>query len=189
MQSDEMLARNIQQGQIADLRTLVERYHSPLLRYLYRLTGGDALLAEDLVQETFVRVIRAIHQYRYPRAFKPWLYAIATNLSRDYYKRLATRQTVAMTDTMLNQPDVYADVKPETIIVNREAEHQVAEALSDLPDHQREVVILRYYEELSLGEIADALHIPVGTVKSRLSLGLKRLRTQLVERERMDYGT
>jgi RNA polymerase sigma-70 factor (ECF subfamily) len=65
--------------------------------------------------------------------------------------------------------------------MSRDEERQVAAALMSLPDHQREAVILRYYQELSLAEIAEALNIPVGTVKSRLSLGLGRLRSMLEE--------
>ncbi len=183
MRSDEDLACGIQQGQTDDLRVLVERYHAPLFGYLYRLTGGDDALAEDLVQETFLRVLRSIAQYRYPRAFKPWLYTIATNLGRDHYKRLAVRKTVSMTDNMLNRPDLQSGAAPEAVAVALDEVAHVKAALADLPEHQREVVMLRYYQELALSEIAEALNIPVGTVKSRLSLGIKRLRTRLLEEE------
>jgi RNA polymerase sigma-70 factor (ECF subfamily) len=166
----------------------VERYHGPLLGYLYRLTGGDGALAEDLVQDTFMRVLRSIDQYHYPRAFKPWLYAIATNLGRDHHKRLATRQTVSMSEAHLNQPDYRASAAPEAVAVAHDEAMGVKLALADLPDQQREVVMLRYYQELALTEIADVLNIPVGTVKSRLSLGLKRLRTQLEQEEQEHEG-
>jgi RNA polymerase sigma-70 factor (ECF subfamily) len=183
VRSDEALAYGVQQGHTDDLRALVERYHGPLLGYLYRLTGGDGVLAEDLVQETFLRVLRSIEQYRHPRAFKPWLYAIATNLGRDHYKRLATRQTVAITEAVLNQPDQRTSAAPEAVALAHDEAIWVNAALADLPDHQREVVVLRYYQELALTEIAEALNIPVGTVKSRLSLGLQRLRSRLMEEE------
>ena len=183
MQSDEMLARSVQQGHTQDLRVLVERYHGPLLGYLYRLTNGDSLLAEDLTQEAFLRALNRIDQYRYPQRFKPWLYAIATNLARDHYKRLSTRMVTTMSDTHLEFPDHNPRQSPERMIAAQDELTQVKEMLRALPDHQREVVLLRYLEAMSLVEIGEVLGVPVGTVKSRLSLGLKRLRKLLAEEE------
>lgn len=144
------------------------------------MTGGDRALAEDLVQETLLRVLHAIGQYRYPRPFKPWLYAIATNLARDHYKRAEMRYSDSASDDPMqwesaNDP---TDGIEERLLSASEAQ-RVATAVSTLADHQRETIVLRYYQDLSLAEIADALGIPVGTVKSRLNLGLKRLRVSL----------
>ncbi len=173
MLSDEQLARAIQRGDKAALTPLVERHHSPLIGYLYRMTGGDRQLAEDLAQEAFLRALRGIAGYRYPRPFKPWLYAIATNLARDHYKRADTRRTEPINTGTLRHP---APNPPEAAYQNTAEAQQVAAAVAALPAHQREAVILRYYQNFSLAEIAAALNIPTGTVKSRLSLGLKRLR-------------
>lgn len=170
---DEQLALSLQHGQTEALSALVQRHHGPLLGYLYRLCGADRALAEDLVQETFLRVIRNLNQYRHPRPFKPWLYAIATNLARDHYKSADTRRTDVLDEgesiALATDLSVGEDARP------------IAQALAQIPVGQREVVILRYYQDLSLNEIAEALRIPVGTVKSRLSLGLGRLRTLLEE--------
>lgn len=163
----------VQQGNQDDLARLVERHHSPLVGYLYRMTDGDRALAEDLVQETFVRLIQHIAQYQYPRPFKAWLYQIATNITRDHFKRADTRRAADFPD---DDERLGAVEAPEEILMIADDERRLATALRRLPDHQREVVILRYQQELSLAEIADALNIPVGTVKSRLSLGLTRLR-------------
>jgi RNA polymerase sigma-70 factor, ECF subfamily len=172
--SEEDLALAVQQGDESALTQLIERHHSPLLGFLYRMTGGDRTLAEDLVQETFLRMMRSIHSYHYPRRFKSWLYAIATNVTRDYFKRAETRRTISV-----------AEFDPEQFGASDEAglsageEQMIAQALARLPDHQRSAVIMRYYQDLSLAEIAEALDIPVGTVKSRLSLGLARLKPWL----------
>lgn len=174
MLTDEALARRVQRGDMEGLAQLIERHHSPLLGYLYRMTGAHRPLAEDLTQEAFLRVLHNIQQYRYPRPFKPWLYAIATNLARDHLKSAHTRRTTPLSHdhpTMLTSPE-------DAALASTEAE-QVSRALAALPVHQREVVILRYYQDLSLAEIAAALDIPVGTVKSRLSLGVGRLRAEL----------
>lgn len=177
MRTDEDLAIGIQQGNTDDLAALVERHHSPLLGYLYRMTGGDRALAEDLVQEAFLRVLRSIGQYRHPRPFKPWLYAIATNLARDHYKRAETRYTI---DTRLDEEMTCGpDARPEDRLIAGQEAQQVAAAVMALPAHQREALVLRYYQGLSLAEVAAALHVPVGTVKSRIHLALRRLRTSL----------
>jgi RNA polymerase sigma-70 factor (ECF subfamily) len=174
--TDEDLALGVQRGNADYLAVLVERHHSPLLGYLYRMTGGDRLLAEDLVQEAFLRVLRSIGQYQYGRPFKPWLYAIATNLARDHYKRAETRYTLSETG---EEPAGGRAVGPEERVLADEQARQVAAAVMALPTHQRETVVLRYYQSLSLSEIADALGVPLGTVKSRLHLGLRRLRAAL----------
>jgi len=117
-------------------------------------------------------VVRAIEQYRYPRPFKPWLYAIAVNVARDHFKRAETRHT----DSMPEDFDAPASDSPDDDLLTAEEARQVAALVSALPPPQREALLLRYYQDLSLAEIAEALNAPVGTVKSRLSLGLARLR-------------
>jgi RNA polymerase sigma-70 factor (ECF subfamily) len=175
--ADEHLARRVQQGHQADLALLIVRHHSPLLGFLYRLTGGDRALAEDLTQEAFLRVLRAIAQYQPSRPFKPWLYAIAVNVARDHFKRAETRYAVTVADDeWLSLPDpIELD---DAIAIDGP---RLASAISVLPIQQREAIILRYYQDLSLAEIAAALSIPIGTVKSRLSLGLRQLRVLLQE--------
>src|SRR5512147_1676008 len=105
--ADEELAHRVQQGRTSDLAVLVQRHHSPLLGFLYRLTGGDRALAEDLTQEAFLRALRSIRQYQPSRRFKPWLYAIAVNVARDHFKRADTRYAVTLTDDeLLALPDL-----------------------------------------------------------------------------------
>ena len=177
--ADEELARRVQHGDTSDLAVLVQRHHSPLLGFLYRLTGGDRSLAEDLTQEAFLRALRSIQQYQPSRRFKPWLYAIAVNVARDHFKRAATRYAVALTDeefTSLADP-----IELDESIADEG--QRVATAIRALPVHQREALILRYYQDLSLAEIAEVLAVPIGTVKSRVSLGLRQLRLWLKDDE------
>jgi RNA polymerase sigma-70 factor (ECF subfamily) len=173
--SDEQLARGVQAGRADDLALLVERHHGPLLGFLYRLTGGDRPLAEDLAQESFLRLLRGIHQFEPARPFKPWLYAIAVNAARDHFKSADARCTESLADDF-DAPDPST---PLETTLDAEAWRQVADAVRALPLHQREVVVLRYADDLPLSQIAEVLNIPVGTVKSRLSLALGRLRARL----------
>ena len=182
MRSDEMLAQGVQQGNQADMTELVNRYYDSLLNFLYRMCGGRQTLAEDMVQETFLRVLRKIALYDVQRPFKPWLYTIATNIARNYHQQADTRYT--------ENPSEEADYEdenpqPEFSLMQAETAENVARALAQLPEHQREVVVLFYYEEMAQKDIATVLDIPVGTVKSRLSLGLKRLRATIEATDRL----
>jgi RNA polymerase sigma-70 factor (ECF subfamily) len=174
---DEQLMTEVQQGGTGALTILVERYHAPLLAYLYRLLGGRQQLAEDLVQESFLRLLQP-NGYRQERPFKPWLYAIATNLARDYFKSAsAKRQVLADVedDHLLfdNAPG------PEEVVLATEENQIIAAAIGQLGDEYRSALLLRFYQGMSLQEIAETLHIPLGTVKSRLSVGTHRLRDLL----------
>ncbi len=168
---DEHLALDIQKGGEQSLVLLIERHYSALLGFIQRLNGGNTALAEDIVQEVFIQVGRMIHQYQYPRPFKAWLYAIATNMARNQYRRGEERHQVVVDETTLEHLEAVEDPLSQS-----DNAQDIAKMLSALPAHQREVILLRFYQELSLSEIAVVLNIPLGTVKSRLSLGLRQLK-------------
>jgi RNA polymerase sigma-70 factor (ECF subfamily) len=176
MRTDESLAFAVQQGKEADMNELVERYYEAILRYLYRICGGRQTLAEDMVQETFLRMMRGIVSYDPKRPFKPWLYAIASNIARNYFQRADTKRT----DNPAEDAD-FADehLLPEIAVMQSEHSQEVSNAIMQLAEHYRAVVVLFYFEELAQKDIAQILGIPVGTVKSRLSNGLKQLRAML----------
>lgn len=177
--SDEQLMASVLSGDQSALAELVARHHASLLGYLYRLVGGDRPLAQDLVQETLLRVLR---QRTYPpdRPFKPWLYIIATNLARDHFKSAAVRQRWRGDDAEEMLRDACDSAPgPEEHVLAAERGGEVREALAQLSEDYRVVVVLRFYQGFSLQEIAETLQIPLGTVKSRLSVGVHRLRVVL----------
>lgn len=180
MRSDEVLAKGVQQGNQADMTELFNRYYQAILGYLFRMCSGRQSLAEDMVQETFLRCIRKISLYDSERPFKAWLYTIATNIARNHYQKADTRYA--------ENPAEETDFEDENSqlelnLLQVEAAENIIAALETLPDHQREVIILFYYEEMPQKEIAAVLNIPIGTVKSRLSLGLRRLRSMIKEEQ------
>jgi RNA polymerase sigma-70 factor (ECF subfamily) len=177
--SDEQLMAAVMAGDQVALAALVTRHHAPLLGYLYRLVDGDRPLAEDLIQETLLHVLRQ-HTYRADRPFKPWLYAIATNLARDYFKSAAVRQCWRSGDAEESLLHLYESTAgPEERALAAEQGSEVRAALAQLGEEYRVVVVLRFYQGFSLQEIAETLQIPLGTVKSRLSVGVHRLRSML----------
>lgn len=184
---DELIARQLKHGQAAALDVLMERHYAPLYRYLYRLLHGDRALAEDLAQETFLRALRGIGGYHENRPFKPWLYAIATHLARDHFARAETRRAHAMPDDADDDHPAFAVAdEPDAALIAHDEQQAVIAALASLPDGQREVLILHFYHEMRLAEIAAVLNVPVGTVKSRLSIGTARLRERMKQDERTE---
>lgn len=172
-----MLARRLQTGDRTVIDEIVRRYYDALFGYLLRLTGGRRALADDLLQETWIRMMRGIAQYQYPRPFKSWLYAIATNQMRNHYASAEMRHTDTVDDAILELP--FDDHAIDSDLIADEDARQVARALAALPDFQREVIVLVYYSDFSLQDAADSLAIPLGTVKSRLSNGIARLRSMM----------
>jgi RNA polymerase sigma-70 factor, ECF subfamily len=176
MQSDELLALAVQQGSEAAMNSLIERYYSPLMRYLYRMAGGQQALAEDLTQEAFLRMMRGIAGYNPQRPFKAWLYTIATNIARNHFTAADTKRSDSMDEDSDFKSD---DDLPEAALMQSQDSAAIFDALMKLPEQQRSVLVLFYYEDLPQKEIAEILGIPIGTVKSRLSNSLKRLRELL----------
>ncbi len=163
------------------LDQLIETYQHRLLRYLLFLTGRREV-AEDLFQETWMRVLLRGGQYNGKARFDTWLFTIARNLVID----LSRKRTMASLDEMREGGD---DERPFEIAIegpspleqfqSREDCAEVGEVLLKLEPTYREVLVLRFYEELSLEEIAGVTRAPLSTVKSRLYRGLAALRPEV----------
>jgi RNA polymerase sigma factor (sigma-70 family) len=177
---DEELALQMQQGNQAALEALVQRYHGPIHAYLVRM-GGDYHLAADLVQEVFLKLCRHIGKYRSEMPFKPWIYTIASNTFKDHFKKAYVQRDVPGLESL----ETAATTKdtPETVYLANADREQVRAMLQRLSAIYREVLVLRYYQDLKLEEIALTLGIPLGTVKSRLSTALHTLKKLLLEEE------
>ena len=175
--SDESLMARVMHGSHAAFAELVDRHYGPILGYLYRHTNGDRPLAEDLAQETFLRLLRK-PGYQTGRPFRPWLYAIATHLARDHFKSAAVRHHSAYESSTLPMTSEVA-LDPEQQLLAADEARAVATAINELAEEYRATLLLRFYNGLSLAEIAEALNVPLGTVKSRLSVGTRRLRDAL----------
>jgi RNA polymerase sigma-70 factor (ECF subfamily) len=167
--SDEQLMAAVQAGEMDALAALVERFQQPLTGYLDRLVGPDWALAQDLAQETFLRVLRQ-RAVRVDQPFKPWLYAVATNLARDHFRSSHVRCAVRLDEECATS---LADVAPgpEDHALATERTHGIVTALRRLGPEYRETLLLRFYGDMTLKEVAETLGVPVGTVKSRTWVG------------------
>ncbi len=163
------------------LDKLIEQYQHRLLRYLLFLTGKREV-AEDLFQETWMRVLLRGAQYNGKARFDTWLFTIARNLVID----LSRKRTMASLDEMSEGGE---DERPFEIAIDgpspldqfrtREDSAEVAEVLLKLEPNYREVLVLRFHEEMSLDEIAKMTSAPLSTVKSRLYRGLAALKPEM----------
>jgi RNA polymerase sigma-70 factor (ECF subfamily) len=175
MLTDEDLVRAWQRGDVEMLETLIQRYHAPLVAHLYRVLG-DMYVAEDLAQETFIHLVRDAQSYRYPRPFRPWFYAIAHHLTCNHHASAYMRRVelrAELPETFAQEPD------PAEWFERWEQHHGLRQALAHLSHEQREVLSLRFGQELSIQETSAILSIPPGTVKSRTFTALRLLRTYL----------
>ena len=163
------------------LDRLIEQYQHRLYRYLFFLTG-DRALAEDLFQETWIRVMERGHQYNAKSKFESWLFAIARHLVIDVSRRKKIRSLEELGDPESDQPYDPPDTQTASVlqlIMARQNQEAVQLSLLKIPAYYREVLLLRFQEELGLEEIAAVMATPLSTVKSRLYRGLEALKSAL----------
>jgi len=172
---DELLALRCQLGERAAFDELIQRWAEPLRRYVLR-SSGDADAADDLVQEIWVAVVQGIARLRDASRFRSWLFGIAHRTLMD---RLRVRYAAAVDNAVdLN------DIAMQELCGDREESlRAVEQGLALLPLPERDVLTLFYLQELSLAEIASAMLVPVGTVKSRLFRARGLLRERLIQQE------
>jgi RNA polymerase sigma-70 factor (ECF subfamily) len=179
---EELLRRSRADGDAAAFESLVHRYENELFSYLRRYMG-NAEMAEDVFQATFLQVHLKKEQFEEGRRFRPWLYTIATNQAIDAQRRNRRHRMVSLDNRTGGEDDVGALVEmlagaertADEHLESEEAREWVRSAVDELPDGLRQALLLVYHKGLKYREAADALGIPVGTVKSRLHSALLRL--------------
>jgi len=166
-----------QRGDSAAIEQLVQTYQADLYRLTLSILA-DPDEASDAVQETFLAALRALATFRGEAAFKTWLFSIAINLCRT---RLARRRTRVRLQNILQilQPSTPA---LEEKVIQTEKESGLRQLVNNLDEKHRLPIILRYYHNLPIGEIAALLRLPIGTVHSRLNTARERLRATLEEK-------
>src|SRR5215510_1813953 len=171
------LAQGLRGGDPDVLDDLIERHQHRLFRYLLSLTGNRAT-AEDVFQETWLRVLERGHQYRAQWKFEVWLFSIARHLVIDEARRKKGTSLQELMDPEAGtgfQPVADGPSPFEEMSAGEEGQ-RVSRFLSRIPAAYREVLALRFQDELALEEIATVVHAPLSTVKSRLYRGLEALR-------------
>jgi RNA polymerase sigma-70 factor (ECF subfamily) len=182
--ADEELLARFRRGQTEAFGALVRRYERELYGYLRRYLG-DANLADDVFQNTFLQLYTKIGQYEAGRPVRPWLYTIATHQAIDALRRNNRHQALSLDQNRDEHPEGEMHGLMELLeartpgpvdqVQGEELRERVRASVDRLPEFLRQVVILAYYQGLKYREIAGILGIPVGTVKSRLHAALVKL--------------
>lgn len=174
---EEVLLQRLRGGDVAAGEALVRRFQEPLVRYLARLTG-NAHQAEDLAQQTWLSVLEHADRFdsAVPGGFRPWLFRIATNKANDLWRtsgrmRVASEQLGRMTEFQASGSDVSLEETEQSFRVRR--------AIDQLPEAQRQVVLLRYYGNLKFVEIAELLGCPLNTALGRMHKAMQKLKDMI----------
>lgn len=186
--SDEELVERHLEGDEFAFRVLTERYRDRLLNWLTRKVG-DRSEAEDLVQRTFLRVFQHLHRFDPERKFSTWLYTIAGNLAKNVF-RSRSRDPVVLFQTLSGDRDEdgrtlqWEDTSflPDEMAWRRDLKALVDQVAEELPEHHREIFLMREREGKTYREIADTTGLKLGTVKSRLSRARKKFAEVISDR-------
>ena len=185
--SDHELVSRAQQGSEKAYRELLGRYQRPVFSIIYRMIR-DREQAEDLAQETFVRVFNHIDRYDPRYKFSSWIFKIATNLTIDWIRRkelntvsidgsrnAVTAEQIEATSITIASPDE----NPEELLVAKQLGEEIEQAIGKLRPEYRAAILLRHVEGREYQEIAEILALPLGTVKTYIHRGRNELREQL----------
>ena len=177
--TDEQLMDEVVKGNSRAFTEVYERYSKPMLNYFYKMLWQDKLKAEDFMQELFTKVIQKPHLFNSQLKFKTWLFSIANNMCKNEYRKQEVRKgsNNDLHDNIINDDSVDQAKKVDESLFSE----RLKEELNALSYSHREVFILRFKQGLSLKEIAEALEVSEGTVKSRVFYTLKQLSSNLKE--------
>ena len=179
MATDEQLLGDFVKGDEGAYAQLVSRYQQELFGFLQRYIG-DAAVADDLFQETFIQVFRSAAGFDTSRRLRPWIFTIAANKVRDYLRANQRRATYSLDSagagntqqvTLLDVMESSEQSVPDSLMQAEDAQ-TVRKIVSQLPSAYREVLLLSYFQRFAYKQIAEMLGIPLGTVKSRLHAAL-----------------
>lgn len=175
--SDEQLMRLIQAGNETAFNEIYQRYSKRLLHFIYRVIGNDVEKAQDLLQDLFVKIASAPEKFNPDKNFKTWVFTVTANLCKNSF-RGQQHSFVPLSTIEFANPFALMDSLDKKLF-NKELQHY----LDQLPPVYKNTFILKYFQGLSLNEIAQIEDCPLGTVKSRLHSALKILSQKLIHHQ------
>lgn len=186
--SDEDLMKRFQEADLSAYDEIVNRYKDQLFNFAYRFLGNH-YEAQDVVQETFVRLYTKKHAYRRIAKFSTWLYTITGNLAKTELRKRKRKNLTPISqmgheDQLYEIEDIHAN--PEKDVDSILTEMLLQKAINKLPLRFKHVVILVDIQELSYDEVAEIMHVPLGTIKSRLNRARKKLAKSLKDLEKIE---
>ena len=178
--TDGRLVARVREGDLEALGELYKRYKTQVYRTALAITYDEGM-AEDILQETFLRIYTYANSFDETQPLGPWLYRVTVNLSYSWTNR--AKRWLNLFQSAFERLKSSTRRVPEQVAEELELRQSLRQAIDALPEPQRAVIVLYYLEELSVNEIAYAMGVPEGTVKSRLYYARERLRKAITERE------
>ena len=160
------------------IEALVRQYETGVFKLALSICN-DVSEAYEITQETFIAVLRSLPGYQERKSFKAWLYTITINTARSHLRKRRLTEKLKTTLTTLFQVEAQKSSTPEETVIQNEKEAVLWQALNSLDERHRIVVVLRYFHELSISEIAEIISINEGTIHSRLHTARERLKNSL----------
>jgi RNA polymerase sigma-70 factor, ECF subfamily len=188
-QEDQLLINRAQRGDQVAFNALIRKHEARAYQYAFRLTRSQEEAA-DVVAEAFVRVYNALPNFKGQSAFGTWIYRIVTNCFLDLRKKEKAKTTSLDSGIRTDQGEMERQIEdpsatPHELAERGEREKRVERAIRRLPEYQRSMIVMYHGENLSYEEIAAALDLPIGTVKSRINRARMSLRELLVKDEEL----
>ena len=182
--TDEELIAKFQDGDVGAFTQIVNRYKDRLFNFIYRFVY-DVDKAEDILQDTFLKLYTHKNSYREIAKFSTWLYTIAGNLAKTELRKIKRRKTYSVSDIsrdgqefIIKSPDTDTELDANSINI----EKSIQKALNQLPQDFKTIIILRDIQELSYDDISRIVDVPIGTVKSRINRGRLKLQKLLTSK-------
>ena len=177
--ADDQLVAAYAKGNNKAFDALLERHQARLFSYIFSVVKNRDV-ADDIFQETFMKAITTIKQGRYSESgkFSAWISRIAHNLIIDYYRQESSENVVTVNDEgvdVFNRREL-SDINVEDIMVNEQIQEDVRKIIEALPENQREVLMMRYYKDMSFKEIAEATKVSINTALGRMRYAIINMR-------------
>ena len=160
------------------IEMFVRQYETGIFRLALSIVGDQAE-ANEITQETFIAALRALPSYKEKKSLKAWLYTITLNHSRSHLRKRKTLERLRTTLKSIFRVETQKQILPEEVVIQNDKESQIWDALNQLDEPFRTVVVLRYFHELPISEISEILSVNEGTIHSRLHTARERLRNAL----------
>lgn len=181
--SDEELMLALASGNQEAFSVLYQRFNERLFYFFYRMLGNDRELANDFLQDIFLKIINKPELFKPDYKFTSWIFSIAHNMCKNEYRKRNVRQHIqneAFPDQYCDESFTKPNTKKEQLI------SVVYSELENLDENQRSILILKYKENLSIQEISEILGLPVGTIKSRLHYARIALSKRVAKKEQLN---
>ena len=179
--TDEVVIKKFQQGDLVAFDVVVARYKEQLINYVYTFVG-DKSDAEDLVQDTFVKIYRFKQSYKNIAKFSTWIYTVAGNLAKSELRKRKRQQLYPISSLSNGEKEfeaVETRINSDDMTDSSVKKDLIKKAIKTLPKHYQDVIRMREIDNLSYEEIAESTHLPIGTVRSRINRARIRLQNKL----------